>query len=129
MKLEVSVGEVVDKMTILRIKENRISDSSKLDFIKKELEMLTSMMNELTIEYPDLNFYINQLYQINCSLWDIENSIREKEQRKEFDETFISLARSVYQNNDKRAKIKYDINVLTNSNIREIKQYTEYKNA
>lgn len=127
MKLEVSIGEVIDKLTILRIKSERILDENKLVFIKKELDIITDMVAPLTEQYENLSEYISDLYKVNCSLWDIENSIREKEHLSLFDEEFITLARSVYHNNDKRASIKYNINVYTNSDLREVKEYAEYK--
>lgn len=126
MKLEVAVGELIDKLTILRIKSEKITDPEKLKFIQKEFDILFEMVEPLTKEYPELSSDMMALYKVNRLLWDIENAIRNKEQHKVFDQEFISLARSVYQNNDSRAKIKYNINVYTNSNLREVKQYTEY---
>lgn len=123
MKLEVSVGEMVDKMTILKIKLEKISDIDKLAFIKKELALILQTLKPLETEYPELSNYANMLYDVNLSLWYIEDSIREKEKHQIFDNEFIFLARNVYKTNDVRAKIKHDINVYTNSNLREVKQY------
>lgn len=123
MKLEVSIGEMVDKMTILKIKSERISDADKMVFIERELKLILDMLEPLQAEYPELSIYVNELYDVNSSLWDIEDSIREKETHQSFDDEFISLARNVYKTNDIRAKIKHDINIYTNSNLREVKQY------
>jgi len=123
MKLEVSIGDIVDKLTILKIKLERISDADKLIFIKKELSSILEILTPLELQYPELSNYTTELYKVNCSLWDIEDAIRQKEQLQLFDNEFISLARSVYKTNDVRAKIKHDINVYTNSNLREVKQY------
>ena len=126
MKLEVSIGEMIDKLTILKIKAEKIQDTEKLVFIRKELATIISTLGDTYTIFPKLIEYTQQLQEVNTKLWNIENSIRQKESLQQFDDEFISLARSVYHNNDRRAKIKNVINVYTNSNLREVKQYTEY---
>lgn len=126
MKLEVSIGEMIDKLTILKIKAEKIQDTEKLVFIHKELATIISTLGDTHTIFPQLTEYTEQLQEVNTKLWNIENSIRQKESLQQFDDEFISLARSVYHNNDRRAKIKNVINVYTNSNLREVKQYTEY---
>ena len=119
----ISIGELVDKITILEIKKNKLQDS-KLENILKELSFLRKLMERHQIEITDDLF--TQLKEINLTLWNIEDQIRVKEKNKEFDNTFIELARSVYFKNDKRAEIKKSINRLSNSEITEEKFYEEY---
>jgi hypothetical protein len=125
MKIEVSHGEIVDKLTILQIKKENITDNEKLVNINKEYDYLfTIVENDLGIstESPD---YLN-LLSINKELWVIEDDIRDKERQKEFDEEFIKLARAVYYTNDVRAKIKKEINLKYGSGFVEEKSYNEY---
>ncbi len=123
MKIEVSIGEIVDKLSILRIKKNNISDSEKLKNVTTEYDYLYSIVfDELKIEESD--FY--NLVLINEKLWDIEDKLRDKERDKSFDNDFIELARSVYFTNDKRADIKKDINLKYGSLFVEEKSYKEY---
>ena len=119
----ISIGELVDKITILEIKKNKLQNS-KLENILKELSFLRKLMERHQIEITDDLF--TQLKEINLTLWNIEDQIRIKEKNKEFDNTFIELARSVYFKNDKRAEIKKSINRLSNSEITEEKFYSEY---
>lgn len=126
MKIDVSNGEIVDKYTILKIKSERISDESKLKFINDEMQVLHRAIIYFLHINKSLQQYIDQLYEVNKTLWDIENAIREKEYQQNFGEEFISLARRVYLTNDKRAKIKALINEQTNSDFREVKEYSEY---
>ena len=119
----ISIGELVDKITILEIKKNKLQNS-KLENVLKELTFLRKLMEKHQIEITDDLF--TQLKEINLRLWNIEDQIRIKEKKKEFDSTFIELARSVYFNNDKRAGIKKRINRLSNSEITEEKFYAEY---
>jgi len=125
MKVEVSNGEIIDKIIILTIKKEKIQDANKLKNITDELNILLESLPE-ELNSLDKKYY-NDLYNINLKLWEIEDKLREKEAKKEFDHEFIELARKVYINNDKRAKIKYDINVLTFSNLIEEKQHTQYE--
>lgn len=122
MKIEVSIGEIVDKFTILSIKKIEINDKSKLANVDKEWGYLYDIMNELEIEDED----VNNLMQVNRILWNIENNKRECERNKDFGDNFIQLARSVYIMNDKRANIKKDINMKYGSDIIEEKSYEKY---
>jgi len=125
MKIEVSHGEIVDKLTILQIKNQNITDPIKLVNIVKEYNYLLSIVENnlgISTESPE---YL-ELLSINNELWVIEDDIRDKERVKEFDEDFISLARSVYYTNDVRAKIKKEINLKYSSGFVEEKSYQSY---
>lgn len=123
MKIEVSNGEIIDKLTIIQIKLERISDEAKLLNIKKEYdELLTVSSSILKTDDP---LYID-LYGINCELWDIEDHIRDLERKKDFGEDFISTARAVYIKNDKRSELKRKINIKTSSGFIEEKSYEKY---
>jgi len=125
MKIEVSIGEIVDKLSILKIKTENITDKVKLDNVIKEYEYLLGVVeNDLNIS-TDSDLY-NELLSINKELWDIEDGIRDKEREKSFDEEFILLARSVYFTNDKRADIKKRINIEYGSDFVEEKSYNKY---
>ena len=119
----ISIGELVDKITILEIKKNKLQNS-KLENVLKELSFLRKLMAKNQIEITDNLF--TELKEINLTLWNIEDQIRIKEKNKEFDSIFIELARSVYFTNDKRSEIKKRINRLSNSEITEEKSYAEY---
>jgi hypothetical protein len=124
---EISVGELFDKITILNIKTKKIHDSEKLNNIKKELGFLNHQA--LSINVKDqalLNHNIEKLQLINEELWDIENNKRECEANKDFGEKFIELSRDVHFKNDIRAKIKKEINLLTDSSVIEEKEYSRY---
>jgi hypothetical protein len=127
MKIEVSNGEIVDKITILQIKEKYITDNSKLKNVKIELEELTPLLENI-INTPFLSSFYSLLHEVNLQLWDIEDKLREKELKEEFDEEFIQLARSVYYTNDERAIIKKDINTASGSKLIEEKSYKNYTN-
>ena len=125
MKIEVSHGEIVDKLTILQIKKENITDPSKLDNIVKEYDYLLSIVkNDLGISTESSEYL--ELLSINKELWVIEDDIRDKERVKEFDDDFIKLARSVYYTNDVRAKIKKEINLKYSSGFVEEKSYQSY---
>lgn len=124
VEIEVSIGELYDKVTILKIKKDRIKDSEKLFNINKELIYLE---NKILNNDPQVNNLVDELYKINSKLWNIENSKRRCEAENNFGWDFIQLARDVYIWNDKRAEIKKKINLLTNSDVIEEKEYTEYK--
>lgn len=124
MDVKISVGEVVDKTTILHIKKDRISDPVKLANIVKEYEYLCSVLQKINIT-PGNQHYAN-LLSINTMLWDIEDAIRLKEKKKEFDEEFIEIARSVYMTNDKRAAIKKQICIDFDSDFVDEKSYEKY---
>ena len=124
MKIEVSIGEVVDKATILRIKLSKIHDPEKLKNIQHEYDLITSSMKEAGISSESAEF--KALLEINQTLWEIEDKIRIKEKQKAFDAEFIELARSVYLNNDRRAAIKREINLAFGSELVEEKEYVDY---
>lgn len=124
MQIEVSVGEIVDKYTILLIKEKRISDPKKLSNVTKERKYIESVLTDHGFDESD---FVNRLVAVNESLWDIEDRIRIKESLQQFDDEFISLARSVYHTNDERARIKRELNEKTSSDFVEEKQYTHYR--
>ena len=124
VEIEVSIAELYDKVTILRIKKDRIKDSKKLFNINKDLIYLE---NKILNNDPQVNNLVDELYKINSKLWDIENSKRRCEAENNFGWDFIQLARDVYIYNDKRAEIKRKINVLTYSDVVEEKEYTKYK--
>ena len=124
MKIEVSVGEIVDKLSILQIKTGMIKDEEKLDNVKKEYDYLYDIVfNEMKIESSD--FF--DMVSINQKLWKIEDDIRDKERDKTFDDEFIELARSVYVTNDERAEVKKGINIKYGSEFVEEKSYSDYK--
>ena len=121
----ISLGEIVDKISILIIKQKNITDEIKLDHVKKELDFLQkTLMNY--VQQEEINNYLENLININSKLWNIEDDIRECERKKLFDQTFIDLARSVYFTNDERAKVKNDINKKFGSELVEVKSYEEY---
>jgi hypothetical protein len=125
MKIEVSHGEIVDKLTILQIKIENITNQIKLDNIIKEYNYLLSVVeNDLSISTESPEYL--ELLSINKELWVIEDDIRDKERVKEFDDDFIKLARSVYYTNDVRAKIKKEINLKYSSGFVEEKSYQSY---
>ena len=123
---EISAGELVDKITILEIKKEKITNKEKLIEIKKELDSLTNTFNKSIKKNINLETLTKELKNTNLKLWDIENKKRELEKKQGFGKEFIELARNVYLNNDKRAKIKFEINKLLGSNIKEVKQYVNY---
>ena len=126
IKVELSVGELIDKISILQIKAERIVDRSKLENINKELDVLMSLWKDSINSNNNLESEINELKAINEELWDIEDKIRDKERNQLFDKGFIELARAVYITNDKRADIKRIINSKTGSELIEEKSYSDY---
>ena len=125
---EISAGELFDKLSILEIKLDKINDNNKKKEIKKEFDILKKIQTSTIKSDDELENLFNSLKKINNNLWEIEDKIRIYEKNKDFGEVFIKLARDVYFNNDKRAKIKFQINKKLKSNITEIKQYADYKN-
>jgi len=121
----ISLGELVDKISILMIKKKNISDSIKLQHVNTELEFLQKTLKKYISE-DKINKFLLKLVNINSKLWDIEDDIRECERKKLFDQSFIDLARSVYFTNDERAKVKNDINKTFGSELVEVKSYEEY---
>ena len=124
---EISPGELLDKISILEIKLDKVKDKKAQDEIKKEYKILKEIQNssiDLTDKIKDL---FQSVKNINIELWNIEDKLRIHEKNKDFSKNFVELARGVYLNNDRRAKIKSEINEMLGSNIREIKQYVDYK--
>ena len=123
---EISVGELIDKITILEIKKKKISDANSLVEINKEYSALTDSL-EKNIKLNDgLKKLWEELKDVNIKLWNVEDGKRLAEKNKKFDQNFIELARNVYKFNDVRARIKSKINELSGSNIKEIKQHPKY---
>ena len=123
INVPISVGELIDKITILEIKKDKLKNL-KLKNILKELSFLRAVLEKNSIFIPNEIFF--QLKSINLKLWDIEDKIRIKEKNKEFDNEFIELARSVYLNNDRRSATKKELNIMFNSEIIEEKSYEKY---
>ena len=125
---EISAGELLDKVSILEIKLHHVTDENKKREIKKEYDILKKTQDS-SIEFTD---EIKKLYQflkdVNMRMWEIEDKVRICEKNKDFGKDFIELARSVYFNNDKRSRIKLEINQILKSDIREIKEYVDYEN-
>ena len=128
MKVEISDGEVLDKLSILEIKLENIADEAKLANIQKEHDIIKQTIGEPTwYEHVFRTFgFYDQLKELNGALWEIEDAIRLKEKAQEFDSIFVQLARQVYQTNDKRAEIKKEINIYTGSDLLEEKSYEDY---
>ena len=120
---EISAGELLDKITILEIKKEKIKDGQKLKDISKELSSLKKTSDEKIPDKSEINDLIINLKQINLKLWDIEENKRLAEKNQKFDEKFIKLSRDVYKANDERAKIKLKINEILGSNIKEVKSH------
>jgi hypothetical protein len=125
-KVQISWGELIDKVTILEIKVQRLNSRTASENVRCELASLDSIANLIFSERPDLQPLKQQLKLVNQTLWDLEDKIRAKEAARSFDQQFIELARSVYINNDKRGELKRQINALLDSELVEEKQYTSY---
>ena len=123
---EISAGELLDKISILEIKLSKINNKNSLLEINKEYKVLKSAKKTNIVTSDKIEHLFKEIKKTNLDLWNIEDKIRICEKNKDFGQEFIKLARSVYINNDKRAKIKSEINNETGSNIKEIKQYTDY---
>ena len=123
---EISAGELFDKISILEIKLDKIKDKNSLDEISKEHKMLEKAKDSNITITRKIEHLFKEIKEVNLKLWDIEDKLRIYEKNKDFGQTFVELARKVYFNNDKRSKIKSEINKLLGSNIKEIKQYTNY---
>lgn len=126
IKVPVSPGELIDKITILEIKSARMTDPAKLANVRTELALLTETWRSSPFASQDVSSEWSQLKAINEKLWDIEDRIRDKERERQFDREFIELARSVYVTNDERAAVKRAINTKLGSQIVEEKSYAEY---
>ena len=124
--VEVSVGELLDKISILEIKKEKIKDSEKLKFINDEYEVLKDQLDKNVKSDKKLEEFFNNLKKTNLKLWSIEDDKRMCEKNSDFGEKFIKLSREIHFLNDNRSKVKLEINKYTGSQIREIKQYTNY---
>jgi hypothetical protein len=125
ISIPVSVGEMIDKLSILQVKKTKVNDEEKLIFINKEFELLYNF----SLEYfnnPEVELIYEKLILVNTNLWDIEDNLRVMEKEKNFNDDFIELARKVYITNDERFRLKNEINMVTNSEIREVKDYVKY---
>ena len=128
MKINIpaSIGELFDKITILEIKKSKIKDDNKLIFINKELDLLKKVVKSKKINTRSLSPLIKKLKNVNLKLWNVEDKLRKFEKNKKFKKDFINYARKVYFTNDKRAILKNEINLKTNSIISEVKSYEKY---
>ena len=129
LKVDVSAGEFLDKLTILEIKSERIKDEDKLSNVRKELELLQRTWGESKLSRTDVAKQVDELKTINERLWDVEDRVRVKEAAQTFDDEFVQLARSVYRLNDKRAAVKREINRMLGSDLTEEKSYPDYKRS
>jgi|TARA_B100001964_G_scaffold244328_1_gene325375 hypothetical protein len=123
---EISTGELLDKISILEIKLEKVRDKIKLKEINKEYKILREVQNSSIKETKKFQILFKKIKEVNQNLWNIEDKLRICEKNKDFGQNFIKLARGVYMNNDKRSKIKSKINEVSGSNIKEIKQYVDY---
>jgi hypothetical protein len=123
---EISVGELLDKISILEIKQKNLKDNEKIKIVNKELKSLNMTLKKDVTMTEEIQSLYQDLKKINSMLWDIEDEKRDCERNKDFGDKFIELARSVYIENDNRAKIKNKINQLSGSNISEVKSYDKY---
>ncbi len=130
IKIPISAGELIDKITILEIKTEFITDVIKIEVVNSELEQLNKKFEKIQSDFPKLvkkiNSFKKKLYDVNRSLWNTENKLRQFESKNEFQEEFIEAARMVYKFNDKRAKLKKEVNKLLGSKISEVKSYSKY---
>lgn len=124
IECEISLGELVDKLSILRIKLAKITDEEKLKHVRKEEKVLSEKLKSLRLD--NIDFHLNQMIEINSKLWTIEDDIRDLERTKTFNEKFIELARAVYISNDERFKRKNTINTNYKSGLVEVKSYNDY---
>ena len=122
----VSVGELIDKLSILHVKQTKITNEEKLEYVNKEFELLYNMSSGY-FEKPEIESLYHQLVETNGKLWDIEDRLRILETEEKFEEEFIDFARKVYFTNDERFRLKNKINKFSDSEIREIKEYVKYK--
>ena len=124
IECEISLGELVDKISILQIKLQKIADPEKIKHVKKEADSLEKKLNSLKL--PNINFHLSQMIEVNLKLWKIEDDIRDLERARNFNQEFIDLARAVYITNDERFKRKNTINTHYQSGLVEVKSYQEY---
>jgi hypothetical protein len=126
IQVPVSVGELIDKLSILHVKSIKITNEEKLALVNKEFELLYNL-SSVYLNSSEMELLYHQLCDINSKLWEIEDELRILETRKSFNTDFIELARGVYYTNDERFRLKNEINQITNSEIREVKEYVNYK--
>jgi len=124
--IPVSVGELIDKLSILQVKKNKISNEEKLTLVNKEFELLYNL-SSVYLDSNEIENLYHQLCEVNEKLWDVEDRLRVIETEKKFEEEFIDYARKVYFTNDDRFRLKNEINQLTDSEIREVKEYVKYQ--
>ena len=127
IQIPISPGELLDKITILQIKAERMTDPAKVANVKTELDMLSKVWSEAVAADAEITALTAELKAVNEALWEIEDDIRDEERDKRFGERFIELARAVYVTNDERANAKKKVNLHLNSNIVEEKSYQDYK--
>jgi hypothetical protein len=125
ISIPVSVGEMIDKLSILQVKKIKVSNEEKLEFINKEFELLYNFSSEY-LNNLEIELIYAKLILVNTNLWDIEDKLRILEKEKKFDTEFIASARKVYFTNDERFRLKNEINLMTSSEIREVKDYVKY---
>jgi len=123
--IQVSVGELIDKLSILHVKKMKINNPEKLMCVNKEFELLYNF-SSVYLNNDEISKLYHQLVDTNSKLWEIEDNLRVIETEKTFDSKFVELSRSVYHTNDKRFRLKNEINERTSSEIREVKEYVEY---
>ena len=122
----VSVGELIDKLSILHVKQTKITNEEKLEYINKEFDLLYNLSSGY-LDNPEIESLYHQLVETNSKLWDIEDRLRVIETEKRFEGEFIDYARKVYFTNDDRFRLKNEINSISNSEIREVKEYVKYQ--
>jgi hypothetical protein len=125
VSIPVSIGEMIDKLSILQVKKIKVSNEDKLEFINKEFDLLYNFSSEY-LSNLEIELIYEKLILVNTNLWDIEDQLRVLEKEKKFDSVFIASARKVYFTNDERFRLKNEINSLTSSEIREVKDYVKY---
>lgn len=123
----ISTGELIDKITILRIKLEKLTDAGKLDNVRHELDQLTQVRTRSKLDTDNLRSCEEQLFEVNRELWQVEDELREREHARNFGAGFVDLARSVYKLNDQRSALKKKINEMTGSSIVEEKSYASYR--
>jgi hypothetical protein len=122
----VSVGELIDKLSILHVKQTKITNEEKLEYVNKEFELLYNLSSGY-LDNPEIELLYHQLVETNSKLWDIEDRLRVIETERKFEGEFIDYARKVYFTNDERFRLKNEINNISNSEIREVKEYVKYQ--
>ena len=126
IQVPVSVGELIDKLSILHVKQTKITNEEKLEYVNKEFELLYNLSSGY-LDNPEIELLYHQLVETNSKLWDIEDRLRVIETERKFEGEFIDYARKVYFTNDERFRLKNKINNISNSEIREVKEYVKYQ--